>query len=251
MYTGPKIIYDDSISLHLDPSSDKCYPGSGNTLFDLSGKGRNSTLEEGAVIDSDGHVYFAGTGERDSAPIGEHITLNTTSTTTSPTAKPDGVTYNVWMVFDGNQPHGHGIFVGSTTINHMEWRGSVTGGSGWRTEAVQQNGYSFGAGNEGSYGYHEIGKWFNLSVVFANNETNRPVRWYHNGVLFHTNNMTGGNNPSTEYFRPGTFGRSTGTNTYTYVQSLLGRMGVLTIYDRSLTQDEITKNFNSYKSRFL
>jgi len=248
MYTGPNIIQDE-IALMLDPGNSKSYPGSGTTIVDLSGNERNSTLQEGAYIDSNRHIVFEGTGERDSAPIGEHITLNTAATTTSPSLKPNGVTYNVWMVFDGNQPRGHGIFIGRTTRNHMEWRGSV--GSGyWRTEARQQNGYSFGASGEDSYGHHKIGKWFNLTLVFDNVTATRPVKWYHNGSLFHTNDMTSGNNPSTEYFVPSTFGRSTGTNRYKYVQSLLGRMGFLVVYDKALTEAEIKQNYNATKSRF-
>lgn len=249
MFTGPNIIQDE-IALMLDPGNSKSYPGTGTTIFDLSGNERNST-SNGASIDSDGNLVFEGQGERDGSPTGDYITLNTDATKTTPSTKPDGVTYSIWMVFDANQPQGHGILVGSTTINHLEWRGGVTDGSGWRTEARLQNGYSFGGGGESTYGYHTIGEWFNLSLVFANEEASRPVRWYMNGDLFHTGNMTSGNNPTTEDFIPSSFGKSTGTASFLYAQSFYGRLGNLTVYDRTLTAKEVKQNYNAFKSRFV
>jgi len=201
-------------------------------------------------LDANGNLVFEGQGERDGSPLGDYISLDTNATTTSPSGKPDGVTYNVWMVFDANQAQGHGIFVGSGTINHIEWRGTVTGGY-WRTEARLQNGYSFGGGNGSPYGYHTLGEWFNLSIVFANDEVDRPVRWYMNGELFHTNDMTGGNNPTTEYFIPSRFGSATGSSSYLYAQSFYGRLGNLTVYDRTLTAKEVKQNYNAFKSRFV
>lgn len=249
MFTGPNIVQDE-IALMLDPGNSKSYPGSGTTIFDLSGNDRNST-SNGASIDSDGNLVFEGQGERDGSPLGDYISLNTTAMTTSPSSKPDGVTYSMWMVFDSNQSQGHGILVGSSTINHLEWRGTVTGGSGWRTEARLQNGYSFGGGSESSYGYHSIGEWFNLSLVFANDESGRPVRWYMDGVEFYSRSMELGNNPSTEYFVPSRFGSATGSSNYLYAQSFYGRLGNLTVYDRTLTETEVQQNYNAFKSRFV
>jgi len=249
MFTGPNIV-QDNIALMLDAGNSKSYPNTGTTLYDLSGNGRNSTME-GASVDSDSNVLFEGQGERDGSPLGDYISLNTNATTTSPSVKPDGVTYSTWMVFDANQAQGHGIFVGSGTINHLEWRGTITGGTGWRTEARLQNGYSFGGGNESTYGYHSIGEWFNLTLVFANDESGRPVRWYMNGVEFYSRSMELGNSPTTEYFIPSRFGSATGSSNYLYAQSFYGRMGNLTIYDRTLTEQEVKRNYNAFKKRFV
>jgi len=248
MFTGPNII-TDGLVLALDAANTKSYPGSGTTWYDLSGNGNNST-KVGTIYSQNGYMTFPGTGERDSAPVGEYITLNTSTTTTSPSDKPNGVTYNVWMRFTGNQPTGHGIFFGSTTINHIEFRGSNVTSGYWRTEAVTQNGYSFGGGGTNADGGHVLNEWFNLTLVFANNETNRPVRWYRDGVLFHTGNMTGGSNPSGEYFRPNSFGRSTGTDSFKYVESFKGDMSNLQIYNKALTSQEVLQNYNATKSRF-
>lgn len=242
-------IVQDGLVLHLDAANVKSYPGSGDTWYDLSGNNYNSTMV-GATFNSNGYMSFPGTGERDSAPVGEYVTLNTTASTTNPTIKTNGVTYNVWMRFTGNQLTGHGIFYGSTTINHIEFRASDVTSGYWRTEAVTQNGYSFGGGGTNADGGHVLGEWFNLTIVFANNEADRPVRWYRDGTLFHTGNMTSGTNPTGEYFQPSSFGRSTGTDTYKYVESFKGDMGNISIYDKSLTEEEIKQNFEALRGRY-
>jgi hypothetical protein len=243
---APPPIIADGLDLLLDSKMKQCYPGSGTTLYDLSGKGRSCSLS-GTTVNASKEFVFAGQGERDGSPAGDFISLDTTATTTSPATKTDGVTYQWWMRFDVNQAQGHGIFHGSGTINHLEWRGNNTSGY-WRTEAVTQNGYSFGASN--TYGGDALNTWFNMAIVFANDEAGRPVRWYHNGSLFHTGSMTGGNNPSGEYFQPSSFGRATGSSSYLYAQSFYGRLGMLAIYDRSLTAAEVLENYNNTNGRY-
>jgi hypothetical protein len=240
--SGPKIV-EDGLVVYLDAANEKSYPGTGTTWFDLMGN-YNSTIY-GAVYDSSGNFEFRGNGDRDSDPIGDYISLNTTATTTNPTTKTNGVTYNWWMRFDGNQPTGHGIFVGSTTINHLEWRGSVESGN-WRTEAVLQNGYSFGGGSQSN----QLNNWINMCIVFANNEVGRPVRWYRNGILFHTGSMSNGNNPTTEYFQPNKFGSATGNASFPYVESFLGRLSQLKIYNKSLSLQEIVNNYEAFRGRY-
>jgi hypothetical protein len=249
----PKIV-TDGLVLCLDAGDGKSYPGTGTTWKDRTENGYDSNMDIGedpVTWNSNGYMSFAGNGVRTTSPVGEHITLNTTATTTLASTKPNGVTYSVWMRFTGNQSHGHGIFVSGTTINHLEYRSSnINNGGYWRTEAVTQNGYSFGGGGTDADGGHTLDEWFNLTLVFANNETNHPVRWYRDSELFHTGYMSNGNGGDSEYFLPNTFGRSTGTDLYQYVQSFKGNMSQLLIYDKALTTSEILQNFNATKSRF-
>jgi len=244
---GPNII-TDGLVLHLDADNPKSYPGTGTIWYDLSKNGYNSSIV-GTIFNSNGYMSFPGTGERDSTPIGEYITLNTEATTTDPSTKANGVTYVVWMRFTGNQLTGHGIFVGGTTRNHMEFRSSNVTSGYWRTEAVIQNGYSFGGGSTNVDGGHDLDEWFNLTIVFDNNDSNHPVRWYRDGELFHTGYMSNGTGGDTEYFNPTMFGRSTGSDSYPYVESFKGDMSTLLIYDKALSQEEVQQNFKEFKSR--
>jgi hypothetical protein len=252
-YNRPQIV-TNGLVLCLDAGDVQSYGGSGTTWYDRTLNSYNSDLSAGennVTWNSNGYMSFAGNGERDTAPAGEHITLNTTATTTLASTKPNGVTYSVWMRFTGDQSHGHGIFYGGTTINHLEYRSSnIANGGYWRTEARTQNGYSFGGGGTDADGGHTLGEWFNLTLVFANSESNHPVRWYRDGTLFHTGYMSNGTNGDNEYFVPSAFGRSTGTDAYQYVQSFKGDMSQLLIYDKALTTSELAQNYNATRGRF-
>jgi hypothetical protein len=201
----------------------------------------------GTTYNNNGYFTFDGIGERDGDPTGSYITLNTTSTTTDPIAKPAGVTYDLWLSFTGEQVYGHSLYFGSGTINHLEWKGSLAGGY-FRTEAILQNGYSFGAPN--TFGGFVQNNWYNLTIVFANAERTRPVRWYMDGVLFHTGSMTGGTSPDTEYFIPSQFGRATGTIDFLYSSSFKGNASVWRFYDNALTDSQVSQNYNATKSRY-
>ncbi len=250
---SPRLV-TDGLVLCLDAMDRKSYPGTGTTWKDRTENGYDSNMsvgEDPVTWNSNGYMSFAGSGERDTAPAGEHISLNTTATTTLASTKPNGVTYSVWMRFTDNQANGHGIFYGSTTINHLEYRSSnINNGGYWRTEAVTQNGYSFGGGSTNADGGHNLDEWINLTLVFANSESNHPVRWYRDNELFHTGYMSNGNGGDSEYFRPIAFGRSTGNDSYQYVQSFKGDMSQLLIYDKALTTSELAQNYTTTKSRF-
>jgi hypothetical protein len=49
VYSGPNTA-QSGLVLHIDASNPRCYPGSGSTLFDLSGQGNNGTLTNGASV---------------------------------------------------------------------------------------------------------------------------------------------------------------------------------------------------------
>lgn len=239
---GPKVVMD-SMTMYIDAANPKSYPGTGTTIYDMSGNGNTSTMND--VTHSDGAFIFDGTGERDGSPLGAYITLPNEVTTTQASTKTNGVTYQWWMKIDEDQAQGHGLFVGSGTINHLEYRGSSSTTGKFRTEAKLQNGYSFGTGNVSL----DKNYWHNIAVVFANAETDRPVRWYKNGELFHTGDMTSGTMDG-EHFAPNKFGSATGHPQYLYVQSFYGRASVLSFYDKALTQNEIKQNFNALRGRY-
>ena len=239
-------IVTDNLTFYIDADDNVSYNGSGNYWYDLIN--RYGCAISGPSYSTNGYFSFEGQGERDGDPPGDYIILGQANMTTSPSTKPNGVTYQWWMRFTGEQTYGHSILMASGTINHLEWRGSLSNGY-WRTEATQQNGYSFGAGN--TYGGSSVNEWFNIAIVFANGEEGRPVRWYHNGILFHTGSMTNGTNPNTEYFSPIYFGRATGSSAYLYAQSFKGDLATFQIYDTALTTEQILQNYNATEYRFI
>ena len=236
---GPKLAPNDSITLLYDLKNEKSYAGSGTTLNDVTNQ--YNTTFTGPAYNAGGWLEFDGSGERDGSPAGDYLSLNTNATTTNPSSKTNGVTYQWWSYYEQNQPNGHGIWIGAGTVNHIEWRNTY-----FRTEAVLQNGYSFGGGSPSI----SNDTWHHMTIVFANDESGRPVRWYLNGELYHTGSMTGGTSPTTEYFQPFSFGRSTGSSAYLYAESFYGGLSYMLLYNRSLTADEIKTNFNATRGRY-
>ena len=66
---GPPKIVTDGLVLMLDPIISKSYPGSGNIVYDLSGRGNNGTIN-GATYWSDGRGSFNFDG------VNDYIELN-------------------------------------------------------------------------------------------------------------------------------------------------------------------------------
>lgn len=211
-------------------------------LLDLTGN--NTITTNSLTYNSDGTFEFDGQGETDGFPTGDYIEFPTALTSTHPTNYPNGCTYDFWLNVDTDANDRIALMYGSGTINHIEIYSS---GKYFRTEAVTQNGYSFG-----SSGFPDDvrGVWSHFSIVFANDETGRPVRWYQNGKLFHTGSMTNGGNPDGEYFYFSGLGRATGSSSYFYATSFKGKISAFKIYNKALTASEIKQNFNATRGRY-
>ena len=216
-----------------------------NTQALLDWTNNNSVTLNSLIQNSDGTFAFDGTGENDGNPTGSYISFSSNLTTTLPSTRPNGVTYDFWLNADTDGPNRQALMYGGSTINHIE---IYTTGKSFRTEAVTQNGYSFGAG---TFPDSVRGTWSHFSIAFANDETNRPVRWYQNGKLFHTHASMESGTDSNQYFYFTGLGRATGSSSYLYAQSFKGKISSFKIYDRTLSAAEIAKNFYAIKGRYL
>jgi hypothetical protein len=215
-----------------------------NTEAIIDWAGKNNISPVDLIYTSDNKFIFNGLGETDGSPLGSYIPIPTSVSTTNPSTKPNGVTYDFWIKADTDAPDRMGLIVGSGTINHIEIYSS---GKYFRTEAVTQNGYSFGSGG---FPNSCRGVWSHFSIVFANNETNRPVRWYQNGELFYTHSNMGSGTDVNQYFQPSRLGSATGSGSYLYAPSFKGEFPVFKSYDKTLTDQEIKQNFNALRGRF-
>ncbi|HMA59580.1 MAG TPA: LamG domain-containing protein [Halanaerobiales bacterium] len=222
--------------------------GRGQTTGDSSFNTNSGTLNLGtsgntsvANAWTDGRygqaLQLDGSGTVDGTTYGDHVEIPESITRTD--NYPDGVTYSIWLKADNDAVDRMALFRGASTIRHIE---IYSDSKKFRTEAAKQNGYSFGTGN---FPDEIKGKWSHFTIVFANNEANRPVRWYQNGTLFYTGDMTSGDYPDTEYFSFGSIGRSTGNTSYTYAKSFDGTIDDVRIYSKALTEDEIEGLYES------
>ena len=212
-----------------------------------SGTGDNDATISGASWTNQGKIgkalSFDGSGTVDGTVYGDNVVVLEDVTNTN--NYPDGCTYSFWLYVDTDAVDRMSLFRGSGTIRHIEIYSS---GKKFRTEAGLQNGYSFGTG---SFPDDVRGKWSHFVIVFANNETNRPVRWYQNGKLFYTGSMDGGTYPGTEYFSFSSIGRSTGSVNYLYAKSFDGLIDEVKIFDYALVENEVLQEYNQGKAMVL
>tara|TARA_B100000929_G_scaffold289501_1_gene280326 strand:+ start:8252 stop:10939 length:2688 start_codon:yes stop_codon:yes gene_type:complete len=221
------------------------WPLSKNFL-DYSGNkhnGSSSTVVlDGNFLNGKSCYYFPGSGDG-AGVAGEYISVPENITNTN--NYPEGCSYSFWLKVDESAADRLAVLFGSSTIRHIE---IYSQGKYFRTEAATQNNYSFGSSN---FPDDVRGVWSNFVIVFANGETNRPVRWYQNGKLFYTGSMDDGNNPGGEYFSFSSIGQSTGSASYTYAPSFHGEMANFKIFSKPLTEKEIMDEANSaLKSNF-
>jgi len=221
------------------------YSSRSNTESLLDWTGNNTITADSLTYNSDGSFSFDGSGDVTGNPPGDYISVPENITKTDLATYPSGCTYNFWLKVDDDANNRLSVLYGAGTIRHIEIYSSS---KSFRTEAATQNNYSFGAG---SFPDDVRGSWSNFSIVFANNESGRPVRWYQNGSLFHTHSsMESGSGGTSEYFSFNAIGRATGSTTYTYAKSFKGQIPIFQIYNKSLTSQEIKQNYNALRGRF-
>jgi hypothetical protein len=208
--------------------------GSGSIAGDFSGNENDGTLQE-APQWTDGKMGKAlkldGSGTADGTVPGDHVEVPESITRTD--NYPEGATYSIWLKVDTDAVDRMSLFRGGATKNHIE---IYSDSKKFRTEPAKQNNYHFGTGN---FPDDVKGKWSHFVIVFANNESDRPVRWYQNGSLFHTGDLSSGDYPDTEYFSFGSIGRSTGSTSYSYAKSFDGIIDEVRVYGRALSESEI------------
>ena len=186
-------------------------------------------------------MKFDGSGTSDGVVFGNNVEILESITDTR--NYPNGCAYSFWLNVDEDAVNGMSFLRGAATMRHIEIYSS---NKSFRTEAGVQNGYSFGSG---AFPENIRGNWAHFVVIFANNEANKPVRWYQNGELFYTGYMTNGTYPDTEYFSFSSIGRSTGTGDWIYSKSFDGAIDDFSIYNRILSESEIKSLYNSYSPK--
>ena len=230
--TGPDIVTDGLVFL-LDAANKKSYPGSGTVWNDLSGNNTNGTLTNGPVFDSGnaGSIDFDGTDDRINSSFSE---LNSVS----------ALSIDVWFYQTSAEATTSGTGVicgwGSTSSTTQFMRVSVSNGSFIAQTRVggiidiDQTGVIYSAGwNHYTYVFDGTSNFYLNGVSQSYTSTN-------GGVVYVTDSI------SNNIFHIGTLQRGGGFETL-----YEGRIGLLKLYNRALTSQEILQNYNSTKSRFI
>jgi prepilin-type N-terminal cleavage/methylation domain-containing protein len=223
-------IVTDGLVLHLDAGNLASYPGTGNTWFDLSGNNNNGTLVNGVGYDSANGSMFTFNGSSHYVQLATTTLLRTSATISS------------WMNIEdfttGKSSSGR-IFIRRTGNGFNNLASFYNIGYSFETN-TNSNPHEIAGRTTGNVSSSAIsaGSWFNFSLVFDTN----TFYGYINGVQTGTATL----NDNLIFDRIGD-GSSFADNYPAYFK---GNMSNFKIYNRSLTPEEITQNFNATRGRF-
>jgi hypothetical protein len=225
-YTGG--IVTNGLVLNLDAAKTDSYPGTGTTWRDLSGNSNNGTLTNGPTFSGIGKqasIVFDGSDD-----YVELLPSYNTITTSG--------TVEIAIKFNGTNVYKH-IWVFDKT-DAPEVRLSTDQGTG---------NFGFQVYDNGSYRFIQYpitpimynNTWIYVQAVWGNND----YRIYLNGSLV-SNQTSGGiitNTGPATTSRLGNYPRAGGSQ-------FNGSIGTFRIYNRALTAQEITQNFNALRGRY-
>ena len=214
------------LELYYDPSQSASYPGSGTTLYDLSGSGVNATIA-GSPTDAGNWFTFTGsqsiqTGNLAGLYAGWQHSLEVWF---SPSAA--GAVFSDTGLGPTNTGyHATGLEVYQTgpffQTNAMLWNGSVTRVGG---------------------GTLSLNSWYQLVRVYNGSNT---ADAYLNKVKSSDTAITWSTPTPGRYLNFG----SSDTTFFASGAAFQGKLGVIRLYNRVLTQDEVTQNYNATKSLY-
>lgn len=214
---GPRILRDELVA-YYDATNPKSYSGSGNTVYDLSGNGRNGTLTNGVAYSSSNRGYFIFDGSNDYIDC---------SSIPSTFWVDNSWSVAFWIKFDGiNIGVDQGI-CGTNGNVHLLQRGTSFHLGLWSNDSA-------------SVTVPVASNWYH--VVFCYNNLNYLQRIFVNGVI---DKSTTGSKSSV-----------TGTGTafgrvpwgYGYLK---GQVASAQFYNRNLSADEIKSLYLSTVQKYV
>ena len=232
-FRGPNIVTDGLI-FAIDAGSPRSYPGSGTTVTSLVGS-IDGTLVNGVTYsDSNGghwetdgiddYISIPGTGDLDFG-VNDSFTIETwVNLQTIPSS---GNTSAICC-----KANCCGIDWYYPTANTIVFRAGI------RNSTDGQK--SFNSNN-----YRNLNQWYHLAFTYTPNQSN-GMKLYVNGILDATLTNVGLSEFSndTKAYRIGGNTTLGGTGKYSNIKSTITRM-----YNKPLTADEVSQNYNAQKSR--
>ena len=224
-YDALKHVYTETLVtsgllLRLDANSTNSYSGSGTTWYDLADTQQNMTLINNPNFVSGSISYFEFNG------------TNQWMTGTGVTIPSTAYTKSIWF------------WINTYTDNNL-----ISGFDGVGGHFIFMAGLtklSFGHSNQGvgftfykSIGSINLNTWYNATLTF---NTIDGMKIYINGVLDSTHAMTTAHN--------GNGSANLGSYLNSGSNFLNGRISKVYTYNRSLTSDEVLRNYNVDKSTF-
>jgi hypothetical protein len=212
---NPRIV-TNGLLLCLDAGNPKSYSGSGTTWTDLSGNGKNATIN-GSPVFANG--YF-------------DITADTTYISLSNAGlvpRTNDFTYSCWVNFDAVD----GL---DTIFENGSWTDTLL----FRYESTQFTVYSESALRGTVVWAATLGVWHNIVLKRESNTVSCYINNVLTGTPFSMNLDIDLANPNLWLMR----------SQHAANQFTNGKISTFSIYNRALTAVEIERNFNALRGRF-
>jgi len=221
---GPYIVRDSSLVLELDASDLNSYVSGSTTWYDLSGNNRNETLTNTSFsFGSNGVIVFNGTNSSGSYK-------------SNPITGNSAFTLSGWLNTGTHTTYGIAVYMGNATTNNSAYIGYVTSSQSGSANSIGGGfyGINFGSGVAVNTGWHSV-------VLSYAGGANALATLYVDG----TARVSGTQNPNLSSTAINLGAANTGS-AYWYSGSIAN----VQLYNRALSQQEITQNFNALRTRF-
>ena len=223
---GPDIV-ENGLTLFLDASNIRSYPGSGTTWSDLSGNGNNFSLINGPTFSAAnlGSIVFDG--------VDDYLQISSLVWDYN-----NNFTIQFWFTPSSlGGANGYGLFFNGNpglNTNRVQIAGTSDG-----SIYLNSVGSSLGDSFVSAAGLVSVGNWYNFAAI----RNSGVITVYLNGVSVASGNVNYAVSQQSNLYVG--FVRSSGALWY-----LNGRMSSILINNRSLSVNEVLQNYNATKSRF-
>ena len=207
----------DGLVLHLDAGNTRSYPGSGNTVYDLSGSGNTSALTNGPTYLSSNLGTFVLDGTNDC------ILVNSQANILSKTAYT-----KIAYIYVTSFGSANNIISGGFSGQHAFWLFSSN---------------KLNAGHNGSWATVvgattlSLNTWYFGAVTYSNST----------GWKLYLNGREDGTSADTTTF---TGNQEIVIGAYSDGNNFTGRISNIQVYNRALTATEIFQNYHATKGRY-
>ena len=207
----------DGLVLHLDAANTRSYPGSGNTVYDLSGSGNTSALTNGPTYLSSNLGAFVLDGSND------YILVNSQANILSKTAYT-----KIAFIYISNFSTVNNIISGGFSGQHAFWM--------FGTDKLN-------AGHNGAWNTVvgatslSLNTWYFAAVTYSDST----------GWKLYLNGREDGTSATTTTF---TGNQEIVIGAYSSGNNFTGRISNIQVYNRALTATEIFQNYHATKGRY-